>query len=62
MAHLSTIIGQAALQNFFPHLSMKQGGGSYNPQYNGWDTAEDMPKYNKVNTKPTAQADYLKQG
>ena len=56
MTHLSTYIGQAALQKFFPHLSPQQN--TYNPQYNGWDSPEDMPKYNKANQKN----DYLKEG
>ena len=61
MAHLSAYIGQAALQNFFPHLSNKQSE-TYNPQYNGWDSPQDMPQYNKLNTKPGAYAEASKTG
>ena len=43
MTSLSNFIGQAALQSFFPQYS--QQTPVYNPQYNGWDCAEDMPMH-----------------
>ena len=59
MAQLSAFIGQAALQSFFPQLSKPTG--TYKPEFNGWDSADDMPKYNKA-AKNVPKTDWLKEG
>lgn len=61
MTYLMNYIGQQALQNYFSQYPSQ--AQSYNPQYNGWDSPEDMPTYNvQVKNKQKYAQNIRKQG
>lgn len=60
MTHLSPFIQKAALEKLFPTFSERQSM-TYHPEYNGWDSLEDMPKYKNTNKNNEQKRKYVQQ-